>query len=146
MKRDEFLSTLGIGLAAVCTGCLYGCSKSGDDDGGAPVNPPPPPPSNVSVTLNLDNDIRNVGDAKIQSGIIVVRLAAGNVPGSFTAVQSACTHEGFTIAFNANQGRFVCPNHGSQFSTSGAVQLGPATTNLKKYNVAIAGSTLTVTG
>ena len=145
MKRDEFLSTLGIGLAAVCTGCLYGCSKSGDDEG-SPVTPPPPPPANVNVTLNLDNEIKNVGEFKIQSGIIIVRLAASNVASSFTAVQSACTHEGFTIGFNANQGRFVCPNHGSQFSTSGAVQNGPATTNLKKYNIAIQGSTLTVTG
>jgi len=144
MKRDEFLSTLGIGLAAVCTGCLYGCSKSGDDEG-SPI-PPPPPPSNVSLTLNLDTELRNVGDQKVQSGIIVVRLATGNVPASFTAVQAACTHEGTTIGFNANQGRFICPNHGSQFSTSGGVQNGPATSDLKKYNIAITGSTLTITG
>lgn len=144
MKRDEFLSTLGIGLAAVCTGCLYGCSKSGDDEG-SPITAPPPP-SNVSVTLNLDTELRNVGDQKVQSGIIVVRLATGNVPASFTAVQAACTHEGTIIGFNANQGRFICPNHGSQFTTAGAVQNGPATTNLKKYNIAISGSTLTITG
>ena len=144
MKRDEFLSTLGIGLAAVCTGCLYGCSKSGDDEG-SPITPPHPP-SNVSLTLNLDTELRNVGDQKVQSGIIVVRLATGNVPASFTAVQAACTHEGTTIGFNANQGRFICPNHGSQFSTSGDVQNGPATSDLKKYNIAITGSTLTITG
>lgn len=145
MKRDEFLTTLGIGLAAACTGCLYGCSKSGDDEGTPGTNPPPPPPTNVSLTIDLNNEIKNVGESKIASGIIVVRLAASNEPSSFTAVQSACTHEGFTIGFSPTQGRFVCPNHGSQFSTAGAVQTGPATRPLKKYAIAISGSTLTVT-
>ncbi|HEY0895046.1 MAG TPA: hypothetical protein VGE15_00710, partial [Sphingobacteriaceae bacterium] len=75
MKRDEFLTTLGIGLAAACTGCLYGCSKSGDDgDTGTPTIPPPTPPANVSVTIDLNTEIKNVGDQKIQGGIIVVRL------------------------------------------------------------------------
>ena len=145
MKRDEFLATLGIGLAAACTGCLYGCSKSGDDDG-SPSVPPPKPPTNVSLTVNLDTELRNVGDNKILSGIIIVRLAEGNDPSSFTAVQSACTHEGTTIGYSANQGRFVCPGHGSQFTTSGAVQNGPATSSLKKYTITISGSTLTISG
>jgi Rieske Fe-S protein len=76
----------------------------------------------------------------------VVRLAEGNEPSSFTAVQSACTHENGIIAYSANQGRFICPNHGSQFSTTGAVQNGPATSSLKKYAVSISGTTLTITG
>ncbi|HEY1023994.1 MAG TPA: Rieske 2Fe-2S domain-containing protein [Sphingobacteriaceae bacterium] len=145
MKRDEFLTTFGIGLAAVCTGCLSACSKGGDDGGPSPITPPPPP-AGVNITLDLNNDIKNVGDSKIVSGIIVVRLAAANAPASFTAVQVACTHEGTSIAYNANQGRFICPNHGSQFSTSGTVQMGPATSNLKKYTIAINGTTLTITG
>lgn len=145
MKRDEFLATLGIGLAAVCTGCLAGCSKGGDDGGPSPITPPPPP-AGVNVTLDLNNDIRSVGESKVVSGIIVVRLAASNEPASFTAVQVACTHEGFPITYSANQGRFVCSNHGSQFSTTGAVQMGPATNNLKKYNIAVSGTTLTITG
>ena len=49
------------------------------------------------------------------------------------------------IEFKNAQGNFVCPNHFSEFSTSGAVTKGPATSNLKKYNIAITGNTLTVT-
>ena len=146
MKRDEVLASLGIGLAAACTGCLYACSKSGDDEGSPAVIPPPKPPTNVSLTVDLNNELRNVGDNKILSGIIIVRIAEGNDPSSFTAVQSACTHEGTTIGYSANQGRFVCPGHGSQFTTTGAVQNGPATSNLKKYTVSISGSTLTISG
>ncbi|HXH98818.1 MAG TPA: hypothetical protein VNI52_01010 [Sphingobacteriaceae bacterium] len=88
MKRDEFLTTFGIGLAAVCTGCLTSCSK-GDEN--------VLPGSTTNFTLDLNTDIRNVSDSKVISGVIVVRLAATNAPASFTAVQVACTHEQFPI-------------------------------------------------
>jgi cytochrome b6-f complex iron-sulfur subunit len=144
MKRDEFITTLGVGLAAVCAGCLGACSKSEVDPGvGTPlVNPP----SNVSTTIDLNTDLKNIGDSKIISGVLVVRLATENIPASFTAVQLACSHEGTAIAYNSTQGKFICPNHGSQFSTSGSVLMGPATTALKKYTITISGTTLTITG
>ncbi|MGV3685949.1 MAG: ubiquinol-cytochrome c reductase iron-sulfur subunit [Daejeonella sp.] len=147
MKRTEFLNTLGIGLAAACTGCLASCGKGGEaTPGGGAVIPPPVPPAGVNFTLDLNTELKTVGESKTNSGVIVVRLAASNVPASFTAVQVACTHEGTSIAFNTNQGNFVCPNHGSVFNSTGAVTTGPATTNLKKYNIAVSGTTLTVTG
>jgi cytochrome b6-f complex iron-sulfur subunit len=144
MKRDKFITTLGIGFTAVCTGCLYACSK-GDDTtpsggGGVVVTPP----ANVNFTTNLDTELLSVGESKLSSGVILVRIAAGNAATSFTAVQLACTHEGTSIGYNKNQGQFVCPNHGSTFTNSGVVTVGPATANLKKYTVAISGSTLTV--
>lgn len=144
MKRDEFLTTFGIGLAAVCTGCLGACSK---DNNPEPTTPPggTPPPA-AGTTVNLSTDLQNVGDSKVVSNILVVRLASGNVPDSFTAVQLACTHQGTAIAYNSTQGKFICPNHGSQFSTSGSVLMGPATTALKKYTISISGTTLTITG
>jgi Rieske Fe-S protein len=73
-----------------------------------------------------------------------VRLAAGTANNSFTAVQVACTHQGTAIEFKSGLGKFVCPNHGSQFTTTGEVLNGPAVANLKKYNIAIAGNTMTV--
>src|SRR4029079_16719620 len=49
---------------------------------------------------------------------------------TFTAVTATCTHESCTITgFNGQA--FVCPCHGSRFSTSGAVQNGPATPHLR---------------
>lgn len=147
MKRTEFLNTLGIGLAVACTGCLASCGKGGEaNPGGGVVIPPPVPPAGVNFNMDLNNDIKAVGDSKTTSGVIVVRLAPSNVAASFTAVQVACSHEGTSIAFNNNQGNFVCPNHGSVFNNAGVVTMGPATTNLKKYTIAISGTTLTVTG
>lgn len=148
MKRTEFLSTLSIGLAAACAGCLAACGKGGEagPSGNGGTIPPPVPPSGINFNINLDTEIRSVGESKTNSGVIVVRIAAGNAVSSFTAVQVACTHEGFTIGYNSTQGNFVCPNHGSVFSPMGVVINGPATANLKKYNIAVADNILTVTG
>ncbi|MGB4399540.1 MAG: Rieske 2Fe-2S domain-containing protein [Daejeonella sp.] len=146
MKRTEFLSTLGIGIAAACTGCLAACGKGGEGDPGGGGIAPPVPPAGINFTLDLNTDIKSVGESKTTNGVIVVRLAASNEIASFTAVQVACTHEGTAIGFNGAQGNFVCPNHGSIFTPAGVVTQGPAVINLKKYTIAIASNVLTVTG
>jgi Rieske Fe-S protein len=146
MDRKEFLSTFGMGLAAICAGgCLASCSKSSDTPGGGGGGGTTPP-SGTNFTVDLGNEIRSIGESVIKSGVIVVRLAAGATPGSFTAVQVACTHQGTPVNFNNGQTRFICPNHGSQFTTEGVVLNGPASSNLKKYNIAITANTMTVTG
>ena len=145
MERSEFLSTLGIGLAAACTGCLASCGKGDEPTPGGPTPTPGPPPASTNFNMDLNTDIKSVGESKTTNGVIVVRLAAGNAVASFTAVQVACTHQGTSIEFKNAQGNFVCPNHFSEFSTSGVVTKGPATSNLKKYSIAITGNTLTVT-
>jgi cytochrome b6-f complex iron-sulfur subunit len=61
--------------------------------------------------------------------VIVARTKAGN----FIALAKACTHEGTTVNFLADEDRFKCPNHGSEFSTSGAVLSAPASSPLKQY-------------
>ncbi|MCD8739478.1 Rieske (2Fe-2S) protein [Mucilaginibacter roseus] len=142
MERKEFLSKLGIGFAAVCVGCgVAACGSSKSND-------PTPDDNNNNngdlFTVNLANELTTVGQSKVSNGVIVVRTAAGNSASSFTAVQVACTHQGTSINYNNAQGRFICPNHGSQFSTSGAVLVGPATAALKEYKVAVNGSTLTI--
>ncbi len=145
MKRTEFLSTLGFGLAAACTGCLAACGKGDEPTPGGGSIPPPAPPAGISFNMDLNTDIKSVGESKVTSGVIVVRIATGNTPPSFSAVQVACTHQGTSVAYNGAQGNFVCPNHGSIFTTAGVVTTGPASSNLKKYNVAVSGTVLTVT-
>ncbi len=145
MERQEFISKLGLGLLVACTGCsLVACGSKGD-------NPAPNNTNNNNnnggplVTANLSSQLTNVGDSLVSNGVILVRIAAGNTVDAFTAVQVACTHQGTFINYHNDQGKFVCPNHGSEFSKTGAVLLGPATTALKKYTLAINGSALTVT-
>jgi cytochrome b6-f complex iron-sulfur subunit len=145
MERHEFLAKLGISMAAVCAGCsLIGCGSKGSDPAPGGGTPPPAQGSGNVFSVDLNSELQSVGSSKISNGIILVRLAAGAVASAFTAVQVACTHEGTSINYNTNQGIFICPNHGSEFNTSGGVVLGPATSSLKKYTVTVAGSTLTV--
>ena len=146
MERQEFLSKLGIGLVAVCVGCsLVSCGGKSNDpspSGGA-TNPPPKGSGNL-FTADLSSQLPNIGDSIVQQGVILVRIAVGNTAAAFTAVQVACTHQGNSIGYNAGQGIFICPAHGSEFSKAGAVLQGPAALALQKYTVSISGSTLTV--
>ena len=147
MERKEFITKLGMGLAAVCAGCaLASCGSAPKSDDPKPNtgNNNNPGSGQQYFSVNLDNDLKNPGEFQVNSGIILVRLAAGNTADAFTAVQVACTHQGTSINYNLGQGKFICPNHGSQFANNGAVLLGPATLPLKEYNVNIAGNILTV--
>ncbi|MES2329539.1 MAG: Rieske (2Fe-2S) protein [Bacteroidota bacterium] len=139
MERRAFLGTLTGPVVAACAVCMGACSKSSNGNGSIGG-------VNANFTVDLATNLTTVGSSVVSNGVIIVRLATGNVPASFTAVQVACTHEGTSIAYNSSAGKFICPNHGSTFTTTGAVTLGPATSNLKTYNIAIAGNIMTVTG
>ena len=137
MERKEFLSTLGFSVAACACGALVSCSKSSDNPGtGGGTDTP--------IEIDLTTSLLTVGSSLTRSGIIIVRLADGNNVASFTAVDVACTHQGTSVFFSTGSNSFVCPNHGSEFSTTGSVIQGPATRALKKYNITITGNTLSV--
>lgn len=141
MERNEFLRLLGTAGLAVCTGCsLESCSS---DD---PTPSGPSGPSNIDFTLDLTAPANAAllvdGGEVYKSGVVVACLSASMQ--TYVAVSQACTHQGTTIAFDGAKGNFLCPNHGSRFSTSGAVVNGPATASLKKYNTALTGTNLRV--
>ena len=147
MERQEFLSKLGIGLVAVCTGCsLVSCGGKSSDPGPSTGgnNPPPGKGTGNLFSVDLSSQLPNIGDSTTQDGVILVRIADGSTAASFTAVQVACTHQGNSIGYNTGQGIFICPAHGSEFSKAGAVLQGPAALPIQKYTVSISGSTLTV--
>lgn len=138
MQRREFLGTLTGPALAVCAVCMGACSKSSSGGSGGAVS--------ANFTVDLSSNLTTVGSSIVSNGVIIVRLASGNLPASFTAVQVACTHQGTNINYNASSGNFICPNHGSTFTTNGTVTLGPASTSLKQYNISIAGNIMTVVG
>lgn len=146
MERRDFLSNMGITLAIACTAGLAACGGKGDD-------PAPIPPGGGGggggadkLTVNLATQIPNVNDYIISGGVVLIRLAAGNVPASFSAVTSTCTHMGCTLS-GFNGGKIECLSacgHGSKYNPDGSVSNGPTTTALAKYTVTISGTTLTV--
>ncbi|HEX3023648.1 MAG TPA: Rieske (2Fe-2S) protein [Chitinophagaceae bacterium] len=141
MERRKFISTLGAPMLAACAVCMASCSKSSNSPSASVT-----PPGSVNFSIDLNSQLTGIGNSLIQNGVIVVRLASGNVASSFTALQVTCTHQGGTLGYEVNNNDFLCPNHGSKFSTTGAVINGPAVAALKSYTINISGNTMIITG
>lgn len=141
------MSGVSATLAVICAGGLAACGGKGDDP--TPSDPPGGGGggNNAKLTVNLANELTTVGSFKIASGVVLIRVAAGNVPASFAALTSTCTHQGCTLS-GYTGGKIVCGSscgHGSEFNADGSVAKGPATSALAKYTVSINGNNLTVT-
>ena len=111
-----------------------------------------PPLSSVPNTLNgrtvsvtvTGTSLANVGGAATTVTGIGTFLISQPSQDSFTVLTAICTHEACTIDGFANS-RYVCPCHGSQYSTSGTVLVGPATQNLRAFPSSFSGGVLTFT-
>lgn len=152
MERDEFLKSLGIGLALVCTGsCFTACSKGGSDEAA---------PSNNNNNNNNNNtggntasvdisSLANVGSQATSNGVLFIRIGAGSTTSAFVATEAICPHQGGTLAWQQNNNRIECGTHNARFQSSGAVISGPTTGDsvraLKIYTTTLSGTTLTAT-
>lgn len=147
--RRQFCSYTCQVASLLATGALAGC-------GGSPTEP-----SNVSnaqqlpslsgtvtgrtiaVTVDGSSPVATVGGvASIQTSIgryLIARVSSD----TFVALTSMCTHDACTI--NGHNGSdFVCPCHGSVFTSNGAVVNGPATRALQQYPTTFDGTVLSV--
>jgi cytochrome b6-f complex iron-sulfur subunit len=158
MERDEFLKSLGLGLALVCTGsCMSGCGKGSDGPEKPDTNPPPSGGDGgggggggTTASINLDTQAKNIGEQAVVGGVLFYRIAAGNTPASFVATESVCPHQQGNLVWKQALNRVQCQLHFSEYSTGGAVLQGPqgaagSTRALKIYSTAVSGSTLTAT-
>jgi cytochrome b6-f complex iron-sulfur subunit len=145
MKRAEFLKNLGLSGAAImatyCLGSLTACSNEEPKPAASTTNPD----NNNSVFILDLNDQANSalqanGGFIYKSGVIVARTKDGN----YVAVSQACTHQGVPVTYKLDKDQFNCPLHQSNFSTTGSVANGPATTPLKQYKVELNSSTNTL--
>jgi len=55
----------------------------------------------------------------------------------FAVASAVCTHLGCTVAYFQNDRQFHCPCHGSVFSSTGAVEHGPAPRALNWFEVTL---------
>lgn len=164
VSRGEFLRQLGMGskalMAFYCLGTVAACTT---DETPEPMQQPPASGggggtgggiegvtgvtsgSNVNFTVDLTNssfeDLKTQGNFAYVDGIIIANASAGIV-----ALSKECTHAGTTVQYRKDEDDIWCSNHGSEFSPSGTVELGPATTGLTSYEVSLSmdGNTLTV--
>ena len=139
MTRKDFFARVGFGAAAVLIPtCIGGLVTSCENEN---EGSPSPAPTNVDFNLDVSTgSLATNGGYLVHSGIVVARTNTGD----FLAVSASCTHQGTNVNYNANGNEFICPNHGAQFSSTGVVTQGPASSNLQQYNTALTGSTLRV--
>lgn len=153
MERDEFIKSLGLGMALLCTGsCMSGCGGKGDT--GTP-DPGPKPPgggggNGNTATIDLATQIMAIGDQITANGVLFFRIAAGNNAASIVATESICPHQGGGLVWKSALNKIQCQLHFSEYGTNGAVLQGPqnttgSTRTLKIYNTAISGTKLTAT-
>lgn len=139
MTRKDFFARVGFGAATLLVpACIAGISNScSSDSEGAPGTAP----TNVDFTLDISTGaLATNGGFLVHGGVIVARTNTGE----FLAVSAACTHQGTNVNYSASGNKFICPNHGAQFNSTGAVIQGPATANLTQYNTQLTGNSLHV--
>lgn len=136
MDRKDFLITVGKGAALAGLVYCIGCNPNTDN----PISAPSNVDMTLDLTLHANQPLNSVGGSVVNGGIIIARLSQN----SFTAVSAGCTHQGTTIVYQPQQNQFFCPNHGSTFTTDGAVTQGPASKSLTKYNTSLTGTNLRI--
>jgi len=136
--------------AASCLAFAVLAEACGGSGGIGPSNIPQLPtingtPSGSTVQVQVDSSsplgaVGGAGLVRSSSGLFLVARTGEQ---TFTALTSTCTHQTCTITgFDGTN--YVCPCHGSRFTTSGRVVNGPAPAPLRPFNTAFANNVLTI--
>lgn len=141
MERKDFIKKFTVGGSILLTAPVLFSSCSDDGEDLEPTTPDIPA-GGITIDLTADaySDLAVVGGYAYKGDIIIFRTSDSN----YLALSKVCTHQQCTISYSHANGNLPCACHGSVFSIGGAVQEGPANTNLKKYNVQKSGNTLTI--
>ena len=98
----------------------------------------------VTVAIGASSPLAPVGSmAIVQTSLgnfLLTRTGANTV----SVLTATCTHEGCTIT-GFSGSNFVCPCHGSTFTTSGSVVAGPANRALQQFNAQLTVGIVTFT-
>jgi len=150
--RREFCAHAGqLALAGSLGTLLQACGGGGASSGTLPSDVPALPniagtTANGVVSVNVDagSPLAAVGSAALVQSSSGLFLVAHTGPDTFTALTATCTHQACTI-IGFTGGTYVCPCHGSRFSTSGNVENGPATRALRTFATLFASGVLSIT-
>lgn len=130
MDRRAFV--LACGVAPLVGACARMTYVPGRMDGGTVT---------VSRAELAGKPFALVDVPSLEFPIYVHREAA---PDSFTAVLTRCMHRGCTV--EPDQGRLVCPCHGSEYTTLGEVLRGPTREPLIRFEVRVDAENIHILG
>jgi len=151
LGRRQFMNLLTFGaVTGTALGALYPVIKyfippaSGSSSGG------------VTAKDALGNDVlisdfiasHSPGDHVLAQGLkgdptyIVVREDKSLADFGINAV---CTHLGCVVPWNANENKFMCPCHGSQYNSDGKVVRGPAPLSLALVHATVEDNKMSFT-
>jgi len=148
LSRREFCAHAGQALTLVSIAtALHGCGGSSTSPSDAPqlstINASIAA-GTITLTIDAGSPLNAVGAAALVQASGQSFLVSQTSAGSFTALTAICTHEQCTVTGFQNA-QYVCPCHGSRYSTSGAVVQGPAPQSLRSFPTKFANPVLTIT-
>jgi cytochrome b6-f complex iron-sulfur subunit len=137
--RREFCACCSKAAGLLAIGAVTGCGG-----GGSPTSPSSNAQSlptvsatvgggrQVSLFVAGSSPLATIGGMAIAQTTLGTFLLTRTGTSTVTVVTGTCTHEGCAITgFSGTQ--FVCPCHGSTFTTAGSVVQGPATRPLQQF-------------
>ncbi len=146
--RREFCACCSKAAGALALGAVAGCG------GDSPTSPSSNSTPLASVSGTASGRVVTVpvssGALATVGGMAITQTSLGNFLVTRTGATSAnvltaiCTHEACTVS-NFSGSQFVCPCHGSTYSTSGTVVQGPANRPLQSFPAQVNGDVLTFT-
>jgi cytochrome b6-f complex iron-sulfur subunit len=146
MKRRDFINWIGLGALATSLPVAIAACQS-DDAATTPADAPAADAPEVDSTPRADGfaalgtvaELDSAGSLASKSfqgqQVVVIRDPADAT--AVVALNSFCTHQGCTVAWESDTALFACPCHGSKFATDGAVTEGPATDGLGAFEAKI---------
>lgn len=138
MERIDFIKKFAVSGSILLTAPVLFNSCSDDSEDLEPTNPGGE--ISIDLTASAYADLAVVGGYAYKGDIIIIR----SNDTTYLALSKVCTHQSCTITYSHANGNLPCGCHGSVFSTAGAVQEGPAISNLKKFTVQKTGNTLKI--
>lgn len=151
MERRQFLSWVGVGmLASSFPFALAACSPTeeqaeaeGDtgDNAGDPVAPLETTVDDQGFQALATREQLALGPVLVES--LTVPVLIFEIDGEIAALNPTCTHRGCTVDLQED-GTFLCPCHGAQYTTAGAVTKGPAEDPLTAFEVKAEGDRILV--
>jgi Rieske Fe-S protein len=146
LSRQRFLTGVGIGGAAVVTGCAtYGDQPAEDPASGSATDPATDAAADANDPTDLPGSpevLSTTSEVPVGSGIIVSdTVLTQPTSGDFRGFTTVCTHSGCKL--NAVSGGTInCPCHGSKFNLDGTVAQGPAARPLEEKPILVQGDSI----